>query len=89
MLEEYLETLGGDASLIGYEYLIDSINIFLQHKEFKHSLYKYLYPEVAKIHKTSSSAIVRGIERYIATTNKSNMSIGKFIKELELKFRKK
>ena len=89
MLEKYLATLGGDTSLIGYDYLLDCMDTLLKHKEFKSSLHRLLYPEVAKKHNTTKYAIFTGIERYIKTTKKSNVSVGKFIKELEVKFRKK
>ena len=89
MLEKYLATLGGDTSLIGYEYLLDCLEILSKHKEFKTSLHRLLYPKVAEKHNTTKYAIFTGIERYIKTTSKNNISVGKFIKELEIKFRKK
>ena len=87
-MEKELEALQGDTSLIGYDYLLDCLAILLEHKEYKHSLHKFLYPKVAEVHKTSRFAIFTGIERYIKTTNKKGTSVGKLIKELEIKLRK-
>ena len=65
MVTESICTLGVPAHLNGYGYMRTSIEKVVTNPDKIHSITKELYPEVAKVHKTSSSKVERNIRNAI------------------------
>lgn len=61
----YLRHLGVPAEMLGYKYLKTAIMLCLQNEEYIRSTTKMLYPEIAKLHRTTAGAVERNIRRAI------------------------
>lgn len=64
-VSELITQLGIPASIKGYRYLISSILLAIEDFNIIDSITKELYPAVAKIYKTTSSRVERGIRHAI------------------------
>ena len=67
-IKEALFKAGVPAHIKGYHYLKTGIQLVLENPEKIHSITKVLYPEIAKIHGTTSSRVERAIRHAIECT---------------------
>lgn len=65
MVTEIIHQIGVPAHIKGYHYLRDAIIMCVQTPEIINSVTKQLYPNVAKLHDTTSSRVERAIRHAI------------------------
>ena len=61
----FLHKIGMSANTLGYFYLKTGIILALSNEESLHMLTKQLYPEIARLHKTTASRVERAIRHII------------------------
>lgn len=64
-LSSLLHDMGIPASIRGYDYIIESVNLALDDCEILHSITKRLYPDVAKRRNTTPSRVERAMRHAI------------------------
>ena len=69
--EDMLLALGVKPNLKGFHYLVDAVDIYLNHKGDL-SITKGLYPEIARKHNTTGSRVERSIRHAIELTADCN-----------------
>lgn len=60
-----LMNLGVDPALLGYDYLVESVNLCYCDKKYIRNITKELYPYLAKQNQTTTSAVERAIRHAI------------------------
>lgn len=65
-IRDVLTALGAEKSMTGYAYLVDAIEIAIDNYEgWTIGITKYVYPSIAKRHKTTAAAVERNIRSEI------------------------
>ena len=67
-ITKYLRNFGVPSHIKGYQYLRTAIELVVNDNSMKDGITKVLYPEVAKIHGTTSSRVERAIRHAIETS---------------------
>lgn len=65
IITEMIHEIGVPAHIKGYQYLRDSLLLSVQDMDILNSITKQLYPEIAKMHHTTSSRVERAIRHAI------------------------
>ena len=65
IITKVIKELGMPANLTGYHYIRDAIAMVIDDKDKICSVTKVIYPDVAKLHNTTSSKVERGIRHAI------------------------
>lgn len=63
---EILSQLGITANYKGFLYIISAVDLCLEDQEGLHFVTKYVYPQVAKRHKTTWQAVERDIRKVVS-----------------------
>lgn len=64
-IANFLRKVGIPANLLGYDYLVEAIRVSYKDKSYVHNVTKTLYPEVAKICKTTAPRLERAMRHAI------------------------
>lgn len=62
-----LRKLGIPASLTGFRYIIDAIEMIDENEQYLHCITKALYPDIAKMHNVPTPTVERNIRHAIET----------------------
>ena len=73
-LTSILREIGVPTHILGYRYLRTAIN-YMYHQEIPISMTRDLYPEVAKVHRTTASRVERAIRHTIEVTYDNGYSM--------------
>ncbi len=65
VVSDVMHQIGVPAHIKGYQYLRTGILLTIDNPELMHSVTKSLYPEIAKMYKTTSSRVERAIRHAI------------------------
>lgn len=65
MLRDKLKELGMSPMLVGYEYLVSSVLLCMEHPTMRFAVTSELYPSVAAMYGTTTSAVERAIRHCI------------------------
>lgn len=75
-ISDVLQEMGIPAHILGYHYIRDAVYMVYSNFEYINSITKVLYPEVAKINKTTPSKVERGMRHAIDTAwKRGNMEV--------------
>ena len=67
-IRNLLMELGTPCNVMGYEYIKQAVMLILEDNDYKHYVTKRLYPQIAKMNKTTSSRVERAIRHAIELT---------------------
>lgn len=67
-VKDILHRLGTPANIKGYQFLTDAIVLAVRDRDALESITKIIYPDVAKMHKTTPSRVERAIRHAIEVT---------------------
>lgn len=86
-ISTYLLDKGIKPHLLGFTYLKDAIEFVYENSEYQHNVCKMLYPDIAKLEKTTASKVERAI-RHALFNAKLNYSNSHFIALAVIELRK-
>ena len=65
IVEDFLTDFGVPSNILGYEYLTTAVCLIVGNPDFRRSVCKELYPEIAKLHSSTASRVERAIRHAI------------------------
>lgn len=65
IIEDFLTDFGVPSNILGYKYLTTAVCLIVGNPDFGRSVCKELYPEIAKLHSSTSSRVERAIRHAI------------------------
>ena len=68
IIRDILKQIGTPSHILGFEYTITATKLAYEDREHIRSITKTLYPDTAKIHKTTSSRMERAVRHAVEST---------------------